>query len=719
MKNASAAARASRKTLRLCLLGLAAFLLAEGLLLGRFVRTDTRPPSWDQATHLEIALDYHKALGAGRWGDMWFLPPKPGMPPFPPVYQLLMSAAYGSADPAHAALWLNWCYLALLAVSLFAIAWRFMPDARALAATLAFCAAPGLQELMTTQLVDLSVVSWTAAAYWALLSSEGFTAWGPSLAFGALFAAGMLHKWSFFSYMIPAFAAAGFALRARSSRPKVLAAAALSLALFAPWYCSHLVQLPARLFQASSDAAIPFWRGEAWLAYFRQACEALGPLPWMLGFVGVLASLRARRRVKNGWVPLCWLACSYLFWTVVPNRQIRFLLPGLAPLGLFLAYAFPRPLVWSVVAVQLFGAANFFFGWAGPWAMPVPGMPRLALVSFYNRPPVREDWRIEEILRRVEADRDPARPLTNVTLVSNDRYFNAPTLHWERDRLGLPHARIRGVNSRLCELSEFVLLKDGSLGLSFVTGGLPLAAAEIKRPGGWFEAAYEVDARWPLPDGSQAVLYRQRAVRPKPFAQSRIRAARFDAGMAKLDDFRVELSGWDPARSDWRKVRAGVDLVSVRGLAVHGVKAELDCFSFVPVHGRTVRADKSLTDARLMRLDALKVVSLEVRADELKAFLESRVPGLRLDALTMDGTIKAEGRFRGASAALEAGLDLDRSARTLRVRPVSVRLMGVPIPVALFRPVKELTISLAPNPETPFAIDLPGLTIEGGRLTVP
>jgi hypothetical protein len=50
---------------------------------------------------------------------------------------------------------------------------------------------------------------------------------------------------------------------------------------------------------------------------------------------------------------------------------------------------------------------------------------------------------------------------------------------------------------------------------------------------------------------------------------------------------------------------------------------------------------------------------------------------------------------------------------------LSASYLGAPIPSALFRPIKELNLSLEPNPETPFFIDLPGLTIKGGKLTIP
>ena len=705
--------RPSRKALVLSLLGLSAFLAVQAILLRHFIRVDTRPPAWDQATHLEIALDYHQAIGTGRWGDAWFLAPKPGMPPFPPAYHLLLQGAFDTADPEHAALWLNWFYMAVLAVSLFGISWRFLPDSRALAGTLAFCAAPALQGLVTTQLVDLAMVAWAAAGYWALLESEGFTGWLPSLAFGVLYAAGMMHKWTYFTYMLPAYVIAARALGDRHARLKVLAAAGLSLALFAPWYWSHMALLPSRLVQASADFAVPFWKGRAWMDYLIQACGGLGPLLWGLGFLSMLAPQYARRR-EHGWVLAYWVVSSYVFWTIVPNRQLRFLMPGLAPLGLFLAATWPRGLTWSVVAVQLFAMANFYFGAIGPISIPMPFLP---LPMFVNAPPAREDWKIDEILRRIETDRDSSRTLTNVTLVANHQYFNAPTIHWVERRLNLPHARLRGVNKRLCELSEFVLLKTGSLGSPSVIGGLPEAAKQIADPTGWFVRAYEEIARWPLPDAGFAVLYRQRRGRAKPIAARVIAYEAFSAGTVDGRGLRVDLGPWDRSLSAWKTAHLSAGEVSVRGLRVRGPAADLENFSFATPYDGASMYDWN--DIRLMRLDRVTVRGLEIDADDLKAFIEKRVPGLKLDSLTLDGTVKAAGTFHGRPVAAEAALELDKTAHRLKVAVLSASYLGVSVPSALFRPIKELNLSLDPNPETPFFIDIPSLTIKGGRLTIP
>lgn len=704
---------ANRKILVFSLLGLVLFLAAEALLLRSYIRTDTRPPSWDQSIHMEIALDYREALRDGRLSDAWYLAPKPGMPPFPPAYHLLLTRAYDSADPARAALWINWFYLALLAVSIFAVAWRFRPDETALAACVLFTASPAIQDLLTTQLVDLPMVALAAAAYWALLASEEFMLWIPSVTFGVLHAAGMLHKWSFFSYMLPAYLIALRAFRDRRTALIMLVSAAASAALIVPWYSAHLALLPSRLVQASTDFAISAWTPGAWLVYASQASNHIGPIVWLLGVIGLLAPQYKRSR-EQGWILLAWFATSYVFWTIVPNRQLRFVLPGLVPLGVAFCSTWPKPVAWGTAALQLFCLFNFYGGWIGPVTL---SLPFVSPQFFVNRPPAKQDWKTEEILRRIEAERDPAAPISNVTLVANDDYFNAPTFHWMQRRLGLEHARMRGVNRRLCELSEFVLLKDPKVGPPSVISGLPEASAEIRDPKGWFGRAYEEIARWPLPDSNNAILYRRRRGLKKPYDGKFLVYQHYTSGKVVIKDLKANFGPWDPAKSAYKTMSLSVGELNVRGLVLSGSDIDLVNVGFVPIVKKEREDD--WVDVRLLRLERLRIKSLDVGADELKAFLTARVKGLSVSELSLDKTVKISGTFNGKPVSAEAGLQLLDGPRRLKVDIMSVRLAGIAVPLSMFREIKELTIPLYPNPETPFAIELPGLTLAGGRLTIP
>lgn len=703
----------NRKALVLGVLGLVLFLGVEAVLVRSFTRADTRPPSWDQSIHLEIALDYKEALAAGRPGDAWYLAPKPGMPPFPPLYHLQLMRAYASPDPARAALWVNWFHLAILAISIFGIAWRFRPDETALAAAVLFAGSPAIQDLLTTQLADLPLIAIAAAAYWALLASDEFTRWLPSILFGALHAAGMLHKWSFFSYMLPAYWIALTSLREKRTAAIMLVSAAVSFGLILPWYSAHLALLPSRLVQASTDFAVSAWRPSSWTVYYQQASNSIGPIAWVLGTVGLVAPQYTRRR-EQGWILLAWVATSYVFWTIVPNRQLRFLMPGLVPIGVACCATWPKPVTWGVTVLQLFAMLNFHGGWLGPVRV---DLPYWSLVFFENRPPSKADWKIEEILRKIDAERDPAAPISNVTLVANDEYFNAPTFHWSQRRLGLDKVRMRGVNRRLCELSEFVLLKEPRVGPPSVISGLPEAAQEIRDPRGWFGKAYEELARWPLPDGNTATLFRQRRAIKRPYAGKTLVYQNYTAGKVEISNLKAAFGAWNEAKSSYDKMSVDVGQLDARGLVIRDASLELHGVSFIPLTKRD--RDEDWVDIRLLKLERLAVKSIDVGGEELKAFLNERVKGLQVSSIALDKTVRVAGAYNGKAVEAEAAIQLLDGPRRLKVDILSAKLGGMSLPLSVFREIKELTIPLYPNPETPFAIELPGLTIAGGRLSIP
>lgn len=704
--------RPSRKTLVLSLIGLAAFLAVEALLLRHFIRVDTRPPSWEQSSNLEIAHDYHDA-GAGL-GGLFTLAPKPPLPPYPPAYHWLISGAYDSKDPVHAALWVNWFYMAVLALSLFAICWRFLPDHRALAGTLAFCAAPGLQDLLTTQLPDLAIVALVSAGYWALLESDGFTFWLPSLGFAAIFGAGMLHKWSYAAYMVPAYVIGLRALSDRRARLQVLAAAVLALALFLPWYASHLSLLPAWFARAWAMGGEPFWKDGQWAAYLVGSCGELGPLLWALGLISLLAPQYARRR-ENAWVLGYWVVFSYVIWTVIPDRQMRFVFPGFIPLGLAMAATWPGAVTWSVTAVQLVCAINFFFGAVGPLVVPTPLAPMTFLT---NRPPLRADWKLPEIIARIQATRDPSRAVASVALIANDDFFNPESFRWTQKRLNAPEIVFRGSNARGTELSEFVLLKQGRLGPENLVAGFAPAVKLIADPDGWFQTEYETVEKWPLPDRSTAVLYRQRRGRARPPGGKRLAYLFFEAGKTQIKNLNVDLGAWDAAPSAFPIVMASADQITNQGMVIRGVTADLGGFSFVPMYEGGM-GDYDWNDIRLTRLDRLVIRSLQVDADDLRPLLEKRAPGLKITAITLDGTVKLSGMWKDRPVEAEASLELDRPAKLLRLKILSASYMGVAIPPAFFLPIQELNVSLEPTADRPYSVELPGITVRGGRLTIP
>jgi len=696
------------------LAGLALFLGWEALALKAYVRQDESPPSWDQAEQLSAAWDYRQALEQKDWSVLWTRAPGLGRMPAAPLYPLAAAGALSSPKPAQAALLVNWLYLALLCLCVFGIAWEFRPDLTALAAAIIFAGAPAVQNLLFTQLPSLAVVALAAAAYWALIRSEHFKRWSASLAFGAVFALGMLHRWSFFAYLFPAFWVAGQALRDPERRPKVLAALALSLALFSPWYLAEAPLLLPKLIQASADQSVAFWKGGAIFYYFRDSVGALGLPFFLLGWLSLL-SPRHKRRWESARLLPAWIAASYLFWTLVPNRQTRFFLPGLPALAVCAASAWPQALVWPLAGFQLLCAANFPAGFIPPVSIPTPLGTATTLLP--SRPPASADWKIADILEAVDKRRGPREPFADATLVANAPEFNGPGFAWTDKALGLSGVKMRAVNHRLCELSRFVILKEGSLGPPSVIAGLPEAAAQINDPRGWFKRAYVQVRAWPLPDGSQAALFEQRHFRRAPFRGRVFYFQYYRSGPLTAKNLRIDLGPWDARDGDYPRIRVWAPQVLFRGLAVTHFSLELDDALLVPVKDEP--GLRAWDDVRFLRVGRLKIVSAKLSADDLRLFLENREKSLALSSLTMDGgVLSLRGKFSFVPVSAAARIVLDRNASRLDFDVLSAGAAGLPLPVAWLKRMVPLSLSLSPNPETPFAIDPDAVTMKGASLQV-
>ncbi|MFA6030812.1 MAG: glycosyltransferase family 39 protein [Elusimicrobiota bacterium] len=702
------------------LLCLAALFAVFGRELSEWGRLQDRPPAWDQSVQLETALDLRDALAHGRLRDFLRQKPKPGMPPFPPLYHLSIQPFGGGAD-ANRALWANWLHLGLLMLALWGIGYRLSGPWRALAGALLFACTPVVQEMLRTQLIDLPLTAWVAAAWWAFLSAEDFARLAPSLLFAVACAAAMLTKWSAFSYLLPAAALALPALTEPRARRNLLLSAALFLALVLPWYLDQWPTLIPRLFEASADGAIPLSRPGALFVYPSMLMEGFNLPLLLLGLIAVFVPTAAKNAKDKGPL-LAWLAFSVVFWTVVPNRQLRFLLPGLAPFAIFCATLWPRWLLGALCAVQLLIAANYPRGFLPRMSLegPVP-------VEVFTRwKPYAEDWKLRDILRTAAAARDASRPGANVVVVGNHPFFNCPTFTWVLRREGLRTLAVRGVNRRLCEFAEFVVLKTGSLGPDAVTGQLPAVRDFMLSPAGWFGSGWRELRRFPLPDGSEAVLFQQRRFARPPLAEKVLRFDYFEEGSVSARDLRVELGDFDPARGLYPRVRVRAEELVVRGLLVRDFDAVLEGLVLIPAaeagsDSRTVRMGTNglPLDVRFLRLDRLSLLRAAVGADALAAFISERSRGAGpVQADIEGGLLQAAFRVRNAvvSAAVRAALAPDGRSVSFALERLSVA--GIPVPTALLGRHARFTRSFAPDPELPFELSLAGLRLDGGRLLI-
>jgi hypothetical protein len=693
----------------------------EGLTLWLWLGIDTRPPAWDESIHLSVALDYSEAISRGRWQRLL----KPAYFNYPPLYHLSLEPALRSGRREHLsgetivrrAISCNWVYLVFFGLALFFIGAEIAGPAAGFAAGVFGTAAPFVTEVSHSPLIDLALSAWVAWAFYALIRSERFTRWTPTLLFGILCGIGMLTKWSFFVYVgLPASVLAFWALfQRRWAQP--LSAFVIFLAIILPWYLHNAIPVITRVIHCAKMGASegdPAVGSLASWIYYPET--AVAQLHAGLAALAILGTIFAFFR-KERWILLVWGFIPMALWSLVSNKDFRYSLPCLGALALLAATVIPerpRMLLLYVCAAVLWGQFTHCFGtesrvvhWKG-----------IEIPLWDPHPPQMEDWKQSEIARYCILHRDRTDPLTTVSTVENTPFLHSTTLNLNSRLEGFKSLVFRGKTKRLGELSQFILTKTGDLGPSFSLGQIPAVARFLEHPDPWFQKSYVKARDWPLPDGSRAVLF-ERKIQPVPIP--RVKTLEMD--LQKMSFPHVEMEGLFlklSARSGtfaslglFRRIEITARTLRFRGFPLENVHltlegAQIDWPLFL-----------STKEVRLMKLERVQVQVLIPR-DQLQSFAAGRIRGIKNLAIGFDGGLNIRGSLK--NIAFEAGevVQLHPSGQELSFRLAVLRVMGLPVPLipTILSPFTDRTVSLTPNSELPFFIDLHSMewTSDGLRI---
>lgn len=657
----------------------AASLLGLGVLGGLnlwwawlYARRDSRPPSWDPSVHLGMAKDYQRAIFARHWLKMLLAQCRPGHPPYPPFFHYLLIPLLSFPRPHILAALLNGGFLVVLLAATWWLCEQLAGPWQALGAAAVVGLCPGILGYSRLAYVDICLAAWVALALALLVYSDGFRRRGPCLAFGAAFGLAMLTKWTACIYLAPA--AGLLALDPAARRRNIKAAAGLAAALMAPWYLVNSWQLAGRLFHAAAieTAAEPLWSVRNWTFYPKVAMDYFSAPGCALLALGLALALRAgpRRRLRAARLLLAAGAVSYIVCTLVTNKQDRYLLPAFAP-----------------------GVALAASGWP-PALVPLAG----ALAWRHLRLPAPDpgDWKHEAVLAAVESARG-GRPYVTLSVVPNVPELNANNITWELEKSGGAEKTLVGGLKRgeLVEYADFVLTKTGFCAEKVRPSTAQLNQA-VADPKSAFSRYFSAVGRWPLPDGSEAVLYR-RGDGDRDFPKRR------SWPVLELLKLRMENAHITPA---------GPHACRIRAARLSAGKVPGD---FQDVELLLTDAHFAETEAGVQTLALGKVEFLKGRADlaSLGAELTQRAGPLQVRLYGEGPSIRVWAGLRraGVSVLVTPEASTDR----LSLRLSSPRLFGLALPLGqLFR----FDFPTHPVAGRPFAIAFKGLSVSPSAIQI-
>lgn len=651
------------------------FVLGLAFVLGVFhaalavqwVRVDRQPPAWDPAVHLGTALDYREAFAAGRWLDLIRTKPRPGHPQYPIAYHYTLLPVLGADAPHRAAVIVNLLYFFLFVGAAGWIAWQ-LGGAGACAATL--CAAafsPGLLYKFREPFPDLALCAWTTLAYALALRSRLFLERRWAFATGVAAGLAVLSKWGAVLYLAPAVA---FGVYDKKTRRHCLAAVALGAAMALPWYLVNSASMLPRIWTSvmlgHRGMGYPATGTIAnWMYYPRWLADCFSWTGVLLMLAGCAWSLRkspsrARLLVAG------WLAFSYLFTSLVPSKDNRYFLPAALALPALGFAALPPPALAAAAGIAL-------------------------LQDGALRKPDASEWHAESVLAEIESRR--ASRGAGVAVLANHQSISATTLGWLARHRGLERIHFGGHQSEIPEWADFALVKTAEPGvfLSDATRGILAQEKDVKS---FFRSVFQPARRWPLPDGSELVLYEQRP--DLALIKSQRRFAALSVRNATLVDARLKPLG--PGRFELTAERLEIPKL---GAAIRGIRAEL------------VGARLLERGGKIYVLGLERVKLLRARGNE-KEFSEalSRRARLPIELLGSDGALHVGARLGPVMLKVALTLEVRGGALELSVR--KARLGGVPLPL---RFAYRQDLSARP-PFQPYAIELGTITVSSEVLSV-
>ena len=479
------------------------------------------PPAWDMAYHQQMGWNYFEAARQGHlFRDFARLSDY-----YPPLYYLVEACLYAVLGASHwIAFWANLPGLLLAGFFSFRIAWDVTHSLRAALAGHLVLLLPLTAWTSRESLLDPTLTGLVALALYVLIRSRSFQERTWSWGFGVVAAAGLLLKWTFIVFVVPATIWTFFrSPDRRESMRNRLEAVLIAMPLVLWWYLPNLTSLYHR-FQLTTagasweqDPAVWSWLG--WIYYPRCLAGYYLFLPLTLVFLWVIPRL----------------------WSVdakVPRDGVRLmaisLVGGLILLSLLKAkdprYVMPLTVPLSVLLVTGLGDRRRILAAVGGWAFlqfllisfSLPFVPeKIALFSIpgdtdyislrqewvlfesnyfgVTGPPRRQNWHYRELLEKIDAT-------GQVGFIPDAAFYHPGALSLIAAQSGKPLrvVRLGLTNGWPHELGRmgWVVGKTGSQGISYITrfnGEVYGALETLKWP---------LVASWDLPDGSRAQLWR-------------------------------------------------------------------------------------------------------------------------------------------------------------------------------------------------------------------
>ena len=522
---------------------------------------DIRPPSWDQGLHLFKTFNYWEALSSGSedwWQDM--LNVEPFYPPFYHLSLIPLSFIFGfTLDIGVIG---NSFYMVIMALSIYGIGKILYTRNTGLIAAFLVSSYPLIVSMSREYIISVMLTTMTTLAYYLFLKSENFENKKYSLWFSFIFAVGLMVKWTFFIYVLPAVLAGLWgekidvkdrliqfvfyigmiaallivpffiliigaqrwiplileflliwALVKHFPKTSLSAQKTLNLILLScisvlicfPWYAHNLINILIGVskfaFPSSVLKGSMVWDLGIWAFYLEVISRQMG-YPLMTIFV-ITFFLYIFKKDRFNWILFAWAILPIIVFTFVNNKGARYTMPSLPPMALITAVVLTQ--------VKNISLRKIFYSITGITTLVTilynGFIPKPAFLPYLGQGnlPVTQLWPINAMLDDIIEEAKPEKgEQIIVRTLANYRYFQRGAFRDFAVFRGLPIV-MKGVKRNVGEMTDFFITRSGDF-----SSQSPNAINSInlltKDPA--LTKTFKLFRSYPLPDGNLGLLYK-------------------------------------------------------------------------------------------------------------------------------------------------------------------------------------------------------------------
>ncbi len=536
------------------LLAIILFVIGSNLI---WILLDTRPPSYDQGLHLFRTFNYWEAISSGS-EDWWqdFLNVEPFYPPFYHLSLIPLSLVFGfTLDTGVIG---NSFYMVILILSTYGIGNILYNRNIGLFAAFLVSCYPLIVSMSREYVISVMLTSLVTLAYYLFLKSENFENKKYSFIFAAIYASGLMVKWTFFIYTFPAVLAGLWGSKINfkdrvvqftyysgmittllivpffililgpqrwvalaleffliwmlvkrfPSAPislqktiNLILLSCISVLICFPWYAHNLINILIGISKFAFSGADPELGVVSWNYYLKIMNTQMGyPL---LSIFAVTFFFYFINKDRINWLVISWAIMPIIVMTFVDNKDSRYTMPTLPAMAMITSVTLfhLKNIPFKKLLLSITGGTAFVTFLYSGFFLPPDFLPYLGKGNY----PITKKWPINLILDDIVEEGDPKNGKhLSVRTLANYAYFQRGAFRDFAAFRKLPIA-MKGVKRNVGEMTNFFITKSGDFSRQS-SNAIQHRNRLLNDPA--LTKTFKLFRSYSLPDGTKGLLYK-------------------------------------------------------------------------------------------------------------------------------------------------------------------------------------------------------------------